>query len=591
MRLLSGCGLLSRALAVLSLLGVAASAVGLAPRPVVAQDLDRTGAIWGPYLEWSLANPSYEGNPYDLVADVTFRHPSGRAHTTEMFYQSGVTWKFRFTGTELGMWSFATSSSDPDLDGRSGTVTIGPNHDPGMKGFVASRFVDDDNGSRWIRTATGEAFIPQYVMYYLADDPAQIDAEIGTFIGEHGFTGFHIPVFCRWFDLGSPSCRTLPESSRAGSIEVARAALEEALRRGGLRLVRPGDAPPCASSGPNPDGRTFEILETIITKTYAAGGVVHLWMWGDEQRGQTPHTIGGLNGGPDRRLQRYVAARLGPLPGWTMGYGFDLDEWTSREDLRRWHAYMHDHLGWPHMLGGRSAGPNRGTDHRGQQIYDGLDYAAYEHHQPSYDVYVAALRHLPRIPAFSEDRFRIRLSGAYREKDFDHEMTRATMWDREWVRRLRQQGAAQDLQPLLRRALSARYGPRQRHHRRPRAPEREHPLPVPQTERRLGTPGPQRHGGPAAGRCGRREEALPRDRHRPARSPRPDLARPLRVGLGDRGGRLRRRGRLTSSGLNDLTAGSAAWVISGAGAALPHERQGLPRVCTNCIAARRPRRR
>jgi hypothetical protein len=428
-RLLSGCGLLSRALAVLSLLGVAASAVGLAPRPVVAQDLDRTGAIWGPYLEWSLANPSYEGNPYDLVADVTFRHPSGRAHTTEMFYQSGVTWKFRFTGTELGMWSFATSSSDPDLDGRSGTVTIGPNHDPGMKGFVASRFVDDDNGSRWIRTATGEAFIPQYVMYYLADDPAQIDAEIGTFIGEHGFTGFHIPVFCRWFDLGSPSCRTLPESSRAGSIEVARAALEEALRRGGLRLVRPGDAPPCASSGPNPDGRTFEILETIITKTYAAGGVVHLWMWGDEQRGQTPHTIGGLNGGPDRRLQRYVAARLGPLPGWTMGYGFDLDEWTSREDLRRWHAYMHDHLGWPHMLGGRSAGPNRGTDHRGQQIYDGLDYAAYEHHQPSYDVYVAALRHLPRIPAFSEDRFRIRLSGAYREKDFDHEMTRATMWD------------------------------------------------------------------------------------------------------------------------------------------------------------------
>jgi hypothetical protein len=149
-------------------------------------------------------------------------------------------------------------------------------------------------------------------------------------------------------------------------------------------------------------------------------------MWGDQQR--TPHSLDGINAEADRRLQRYVAARLGPLPGWSMGYGYDLFEWVTRDDLKRWHEYMHRHLGWLHMLGGRSGGPRRGTDHTGQQIYDSLDYAGYEHHRPTYDVYVASLREIPRIPSFSEDRFRIRQGDRFRGKDFTPEMTRATMW-------------------------------------------------------------------------------------------------------------------------------------------------------------------
>jgi len=50
--------------------------------------LDKTGKLWAPYLEWSLNNSSFSGNPYDLVATVTFKHQgTGASHTTEMFYE------------------------------------------------------------------------------------------------------------------------------------------------------------------------------------------------------------------------------------------------------------------------------------------------------------------------------------------------------------------------------------------------------------------------------------------------------------------------------------------------------------------------
>ena len=53
-------------------------------------------------------------------------------------------------------------------------------------------------------------------------------------------------------------------------------------------------------------------LELLITKVHAAGGLVHIWAWGDEARRWTP-VRWGKNGKVDKRLQRYIAARLGPL--------------------------------------------------------------------------------------------------------------------------------------------------------------------------------------------------------------------------------------------------------------------------------------
>ncbi|KKN08717.1 hypothetical protein LCGC14_1053840, partial [marine sediment metagenome] len=268
-------------------------------------------------------------------------------------------------------------------------VEVRPN--PGGKGFVTAL------GGKWGWSGSGRAFVPQLVMYAGPADyhnkPKKIDADIETYLVGHGFNGFHTIVCCRWFDINE-------ERS--------------------TRIKGPA---------PNPDPRTFEALELLIGKVHSAGGMVHIWAWGDESRRQTPVRLGGKNGLADLRLQRYIAARLGPIPGWTMGYGYDLDEWVARKDLDIWHRHMHAQLGWPHLLGGRSVGPNRYR--RGAkfpQIYEGLDYSGYEQHQPTYEAYVAALAARPKRPSFSEDRFRVRKPSPYPKKDYTEELTRRGLW-------------------------------------------------------------------------------------------------------------------------------------------------------------------
>ncbi|MFC1746811.1 DUF5060 domain-containing protein [Candidatus Neomarinimicrobiota bacterium] len=348
-------------------------------------NLNRQGTQWVP-LEWQLQNASFEGNPFDLEAKVTFvRSEDGEQRTTGMFYDGSGTWKFRFTATKPGTWTFTTQSADTDLNGYTGTVAIAPT--AGSYGFVTHR------ANLWARqkdvSGQLEAFIPQFVMYespqYFFRKPECVEQDIVTFLVDHGFTGFHIPVYCHWFNI---------EKSQCGNI---------------------------SSPDPSPDIRTFEALEMLISKVHAAGGVVHIWMWGDDSRTMTPKKWG-LNGSADKRLQRYIAARLGPLPGWTMGYGFDLWEWVTGEELSEWHDYMHQHLGWPHMLGARSE-TNELT-----QLSGTMDYSSYEQHRPDYSMYVQTIDKRPDKPAFSEDRFRIRDSDEHREKDYSMEGTRRGLW-------------------------------------------------------------------------------------------------------------------------------------------------------------------
>ena len=348
------------------------------------------GELWSPYLEWSLINDSYAINPFDLTASVIFTHiDSGDTIESRMFYSGGDTWKFRFTGTRVGTWSYLTLSTDADLDGDSGTIIINDDPDTNPSGFVTN------SGNKWLWSGSNKPFVPQLVMFGSPDLYTQqmVDAGVDTFIIDHGFNGFHAFVACRWFDI---------EHEASYDID---------------------------SLDPNPDTRTFEALERLILSAGAAGGMVHMWVWGDDQRDQTPYKWG-MNGAVDKRLQRYIAARLGPLPGWTMGYGFDLNEWVDQQDLQEWHAYMHQHLGWTHFLGGRSVGPNiyyPGVEF--PQVYEGLDYSGYEQHQPTYEAYVAAIEARPLKPTFSEDRFRVRDPSPYPDKDYTLELTRRGLWN------------------------------------------------------------------------------------------------------------------------------------------------------------------
>lgn len=295
---------------------------------------EQTGTLWAPYLEWTLENPSYSGNPFDLMAEATFIHSeSGEIRRTGMFYAGERNWKFRFTGTRTGWWTFSTCSEDPDLDGHHGRALITPNPDSRIKGFLVS------HGNKFARqVGEGDELEPVLLNIWQGGFPNGVNAWYGSpdlhdlldhgiddYLWKHGMTALYSgSIGNRWFDL------------------EARAWDEH--------------------ESENPDPRTFETLESTITHLHSRGVHLHIWKWGDEDRRLTPIGVGGINGIPDRRLQRYIAARLGPLPGWSMSYGFDLGDrnWLDGDTrhMKAWAKYLNDHMGWTHLLFTRGYAPS-----------------------------------------------------------------------------------------------------------------------------------------------------------------------------------------------------------------------------------------
>lgn len=124
----------------------------------------QTTRLWEP-IEWKIENVSFEDNPFDVVAKVVFVHAEGKEkRITEMFYADDQTWKFRFTGTKTGKWTFTTQSINSDLNGYHGQIEV-------RSGATKYGFVTHQ-GNKWARYVGDhgelEAFVPQFVMYRIA---------------------------------------------------------------------------------------------------------------------------------------------------------------------------------------------------------------------------------------------------------------------------------------------------------------------------------------------------------------------------------------------------------------------------------------
>ncbi|MHC4751089.1 MAG: DUF5060 domain-containing protein, partial [Planctomycetota bacterium] len=359
---------------------------------------DRAAFIWK-CMEWSVENVSYSGNPFDVLARVTFSHPdSGEKRTTEMFYGGNSTWRFRFTGIRTGKWAFKTSSDVPELNGHSGSVTVTENPDRDIRGFlthVGNKYaiqVRDDTDLQgylfnvYMSRVEHPAFLDDF-----GSDLREVEKKTLAYLveaRENGFEIIFLHVNNNWFKLGA---RRHDEHGSAG-----------------------------------PDPAAFGVLETILKTVHRAGGRSHIWAWGDESRRWTPRGVpGGINGKVDRRLQRYIAARLGSLPGWTMGYGFDLHEWTNTDALNAWAEYLHEHMGWQHLL------CSRGYRLEGPRIinsYDGfgrdVPLATTAHGPQSYEEIVEDLNSDITRPHLYEERH------SYKREGFNLDMdgTRRLLW-------------------------------------------------------------------------------------------------------------------------------------------------------------------
>ncbi len=293
----------------------------------------RTACTWET-IDYSLTNPTWSENPFDLKATVTFVHAQ-ETRSTEMFYAGGSTWKFRFTGTRTGQWNFSTVSSDADLDGHAGSVTVTPRPHAGLKGFlthVGNKYAIMEEDIEHLEGYVYQVFMNQQDHEQQHEHASRIlgHAERKNQILDYwhdtvanGFDLYFFAVFYSWFRMGALSIGDFPSP--------ADPLLDE------------------------PDPALFDSLEYAIRYAHARGGRTHIWAWGDNDRKQTPnHLADGFRGRRHRRLIRYMAARLGPLPGWAMNFGFDTIEMPNAEaDGAWWADEMNRLMGWPHILTSR----------------------------------------------------------------------------------------------------------------------------------------------------------------------------------------------------------------------------------------------
>jgi hypothetical protein len=377
--------------------------VGLLLSACVAQAEPTTfarqeGTLWSPYVEWRLIYTDYSGNPFDVIAWAEFTHePSGEQLRVPMFYAGGGQFRFRFSGTRTGLWYFVTESDVAALRGHQGEVMIDENPDPEARGFLTTfenRFALQSGEDTLEATLYNIYFnhdFAERLHHYPAEEGAfrETFAEILDETEAHGMNALLILIGNNWLSYGNMSHNE--------------------------------------HSSSEPSLQTFEKLEWAIGMAQDRGLHLHFWAWGDEERRITPIGLdGGINGRVDQRIQRYIAARLGALPGWTMSYGFDLEEWVTPDEVRVWADTIHEHTPYPRLLTAREWGTWQNQDFMlGDDKLDiySNDFRPTGENDP-YEFYAVA-RDVKStgIPTLFERRFLHTRDGVW-----DLETTRRAMW-------------------------------------------------------------------------------------------------------------------------------------------------------------------
>lgn len=331
--------------------------------------------------QWDIYNFSHEGNPFDVEAVAVFTHSaSGRKISTDLFYDGGVTWSFRFTAPLEGEWTFNTQSTDKDLDQFSGEFVVESSRITST-GFLTTR------GSKFaIQTRNQNAVRP--FLFNVFQDRRQAFPNTGN-VGELSLAEF------------SDNIENYVQEAKANGMDVV---------FGGIianAFYQYGTIRADENKSEEPDLDTFRELERAIINAHKAGGHIHFWAWGDRERNWvSPYPI---NGELDKRLQRYIAARLGALPGWSMGYGFDLQEWVSENQVNEWGEYLLSRMSYPRVLTARG------------MYASSLPVQSYSRSQNSYLKAVANIESDQSRPHFFEER------DVYL-RSFGMEETRRLMW-------------------------------------------------------------------------------------------------------------------------------------------------------------------
>jgi hypothetical protein len=292
-----------------------------------AQLDDRTGQLFE-YEEWQLSTSSVTGNPFDLDATATFTpQGGGDPITTGMFYDGtsggNEIYKFRFTGIQPGKtYNITTSSTNSALHGKTGTVTVNPNPNPNARGFLVAAgqkhaWQVGNHGD--LRPIPKITYARNPETWFWGKDNSPTDNLNSYFApaldqaADLGYDTWWINMRHGWFDWGAWSWND--------------------------------------HNNVNPDLTVFRMLENHIQDVHSRGLALDIRMWGDSAHAWSAEGLpGGINGEVDKRLQKYIADRLGALPGWSLSYGYDLFEFLSVEEGEAFADYMNDQLDFPHLF-------------------------------------------------------------------------------------------------------------------------------------------------------------------------------------------------------------------------------------------------
>lgn len=152
------------------------------------------------------------------------------------------------------------------------------------------------------------------------------------------------------------------------------------------------------------DDKVFRFLELADEK----GFLIHFWLYGDRDAGTAPKNP---NSDEERVWQDRLATKLRPYKNWSMGLGYDLQEWAPHtNDVGGFVHFWRVGLSMRRQFGGRYLPADRGP-YPGQII-------SVEQQIINKDALKVQLTNIldSKRPVMSSDRFRVRSGG--KKKDW-----------------------------------------------------------------------------------------------------------------------------------------------------------------------------
>jgi len=103
-------------------------------------------------------------NPFDVIFGAVYAGPSGEKIKIPGFYNGNGEWVSRFSGSELGNWTFETYASITELSGHNGSIEITENTQPNQKGAIK---LDPENPQAFVYEDGSPYFLLAYELDWL----------------------------------------------------------------------------------------------------------------------------------------------------------------------------------------------------------------------------------------------------------------------------------------------------------------------------------------------------------------------------------------------------------------------------------------